>query len=94
MAATLLKTPRQFAPLKESGDNTAERVPRLRGVVFDVDGTLWCVATTCLQPQLSPEFGDSVCVLLQPTNSLEDFIEMLQFLYITGFQRLHLSTYS
>jgi hypothetical protein len=31
---------RRFAPLKET-DGTAHTVPRLKGVVFDVDGTLW-----------------------------------------------------
>jgi hypothetical protein len=40
------KTPRRFAPLKEGGDETAERAPKLKGVVFDVDGTLWYVVTT------------------------------------------------
>lgn len=35
-------TPRQFAPLKE-GAAANSLAPRLRGVVFDVDGTLWYV---------------------------------------------------
>jgi hypothetical protein len=34
------KEPRRFAPLKE-GSRSKER--KLRGVVFDVDGTLWLV---------------------------------------------------
>jgi hypothetical protein len=41
MAAQLLKTPRQFAPLKGDGDKIIEGAPKLKGVVFDVDGTLW-----------------------------------------------------
>lgn len=41
MAAQLLMAPRQFAPLKETGDKTTETAPKLKGVVFDVDGTLW-----------------------------------------------------
>ena len=41
MAAQLLMAPRQFAPLKETGDKTKETAPKLKGVVFDVDGTLW-----------------------------------------------------
>ena len=40
MAAQLLKTPRRFAPLKEA-DKTTEEAPTLKGVIFDVDGTLW-----------------------------------------------------
>jgi hypothetical protein len=41
MAAQLLKTPRQFAPLKDDGAKTIDGTPKLKGVVFDVDGTLW-----------------------------------------------------
>ena len=41
MATQLPKTPRKFAPLKKSGDKTIEGAPKLKGVVFDVDGTLW-----------------------------------------------------
>lgn len=40
------KTPRWFAPLKVGGDEIAERAPKLEGVVFDVDGTLWYVVST------------------------------------------------
>jgi len=36
------KEPRRFAPLKEGAANTSS-IPRLKGVVFDVDGTLWLV---------------------------------------------------
>jgi hypothetical protein len=38
MATPLSKEPRKFAPL--SGKDVGE-APTLRGVVFDVDGTLW-----------------------------------------------------
>lgn len=40
MTTALSREPRRFAPLKE-GTVVADGVPRLRGVVFDVDGTLW-----------------------------------------------------
>jgi len=35
-----LKAPRRFAPLKEGVVDTKD-VPKLKGIVFDVDGTLW-----------------------------------------------------
>jgi hypothetical protein len=38
---TKSKEPRRFAPLKEGADKEVEGVPKLKGVVFDVDGTLW-----------------------------------------------------
>jgi hypothetical protein len=41
MSATSLKAPRVFAPLKGVDDETTEGAPKLKGVVFDVDGTLW-----------------------------------------------------
>jgi hypothetical protein len=41
MSATILKAPRVFAPLKGVDDETTEGAPKLKGVVFDVDGTLW-----------------------------------------------------
>jgi hypothetical protein len=43
MATPKSKEPRRFAPLKEGADKTLEGVPKLKGVVFDVDGTLWLV---------------------------------------------------
>jgi hypothetical protein len=43
MATPKSKEPRRFAPLKEGADKTTEGVPVLKGVVFDVDGTLWLV---------------------------------------------------
>jgi hypothetical protein len=33
--------PRRFAPVKEGADMEVEGVPKLKGVVFDMDGTLW-----------------------------------------------------
>lgn len=36
-----LKSPRRFAPLKGNSDKDTGGVPKLKGVVFDVDGTLW-----------------------------------------------------
>jgi hypothetical protein len=44
--SAITREPRRFVPLRESGGNEGggkgnER--RLRGVVFDVDGTLWLV---------------------------------------------------
>ena len=41
MTTPVSKVPRRFAPLKEDGDKEAEGIPRLKGIVFDVDGTLW-----------------------------------------------------
>jgi hypothetical protein len=41
MSTQLSKEPRRFAPLKEGGDKTREGAPEIKGVVFDVDGTLW-----------------------------------------------------
>lgn len=32
---------RRFAPLKESLKGTSSEAPKLKGVVFDMDGTLW-----------------------------------------------------
>jgi hypothetical protein len=45
MTAPLSKvsSPRRFAPLKEASDKVSEGLPRLKGIVFDVDGTLWFV---------------------------------------------------
>ena len=34
---------RQFAPLKEGANPAGENLPVLKGIVFDVDGTLWSV---------------------------------------------------
>ena len=41
MMTPISKEPRQFAPLGEGDDKTVDGVPELKGVVFDVDGTLW-----------------------------------------------------
>jgi hypothetical protein len=41
MTASLSKEPRRFAPLGEKGQDASKDLPRLKGVVFDVDGTLW-----------------------------------------------------
>jgi len=35
--------PRRFAPLKESSEGKSGGLPKLKGIVFDVDGTLWYV---------------------------------------------------
>ena len=43
MPTSKSKEPRRFAPLKEGADKALEGVPKLKGVVFDVDGTLWLV---------------------------------------------------
>lgn len=40
MSTSLSKVPRRFAPLKEGGDMAVEGVSKLKGIVFDVDGTL------------------------------------------------------
>jgi hypothetical protein len=40
MTSSLSKEPRRFAPLRE-GAEQVDGVPKLRGIVFDVDGTLW-----------------------------------------------------
>lgn len=34
------KTPRRFAPLRPDAHENSPH-PRLQGIVFDVDGTLW-----------------------------------------------------
>lgn len=41
--AATTATPRRFAPLKESASGAADGsgLPKLQGIVFDVDGTLW-----------------------------------------------------
>jgi hypothetical protein len=41
MTARLSKEPRRFAPLGAGADKGDEGLPRLKGIVFDVDGTLW-----------------------------------------------------
>ncbi len=44
MTSPLAKEPRRFAPLREgvqSGVEDGGHVQRLKGIVFDVDGTLW-----------------------------------------------------
>jgi hypothetical protein len=43
MTSTLGKEPRRFAPLGEGGEKKREGFPKLKGIVFDVDGTLWLV---------------------------------------------------
>jgi hypothetical protein len=40
MTSSLSKESRRFAPLRE-GAEQVDGVPKLRGIVFDVDGTLW-----------------------------------------------------
>jgi hypothetical protein len=44
MTTRLSKEPRRFAPLGGGGDNEVEGLPKLKGIVFDVDGTLWSVS--------------------------------------------------
>jgi hypothetical protein len=39
-SAMASSTPKRFAPLKE-GAVISDDVPKLQGVVFDMDGTLW-----------------------------------------------------
>ncbi len=41
MTTRLSKEPRRFAPLGEGRDKGLEGLPKLKGIVFDVDGTLW-----------------------------------------------------
>ena len=36
------RPPKRFAPL-DPGRSERGGLPRLKGIVFDVDGTLWCV---------------------------------------------------
>jgi hypothetical protein len=56
MSATKLS--RRFAPLGSSS-KTAGNVPKLQGVIFDVDGTL------CMSPYtLGGESKDSLCLTL------------------------------
>ena len=46
MSRLLSKRPRRFAPLKEGSDENIEGLPTLKGIIFDVDGTLWSVSLT------------------------------------------------
>jgi hypothetical protein len=41
MTTRLSKDPRRFAPLGAGADKVVDTLPRLKGIVFDVDGTLW-----------------------------------------------------
>jgi hypothetical protein len=41
MTTPLSKEPRRFAPLRDEAEKQVEGVPKLKGIVFDVDGTLW-----------------------------------------------------
>lgn len=41
MTSPLSKEPRRFAPLGNKGQDAAKKLPKLKGIVFDVDGTLW-----------------------------------------------------
>jgi len=43
MTTRLSKDPRRFAPLGAGADKVVDTLPRLKGIVFDVDGTLWWV---------------------------------------------------
>ena len=40
------KEPRRFAPLRKGAVDTTS-IPKLKGIVFDVDGTLWLVLYFC-----------------------------------------------
>jgi len=44
MATQPSKEPRRFAPLSDTDGKVVAGVPKLRGVVFDVDGTLWYIS--------------------------------------------------
>lgn len=41
MTSPSLKEPRKFAPLGKNGQDAGNGLLKLRGIVFDVDGTLW-----------------------------------------------------
>lgn len=41
MTTRLEKEARRFLPLGEGANKVVEGVPKLKGIVFDVDGTLW-----------------------------------------------------
>jgi hypothetical protein len=41
MTTRLSKGLRRFAPLGDRNDKGLEGLPKLKGIVFDVDGTLW-----------------------------------------------------
>jgi len=51
MSAQMSKEPRRFAPLRESSDKTNNGAPKLKGIVFDVDGTL-CEPQTYMFAQM------------------------------------------
>lgn len=46
--ARAASNPRRFAPLN-GGAGAGSDLPKLRGIVFDVDGTLWWVIATLLR---------------------------------------------
>lgn len=41
MTSPLSNEPRRFAPLGKKGQDARKDLPTLKGIVFDVDGTLW-----------------------------------------------------
>lgn len=51
MASSL---PKRFAPLQRISGQPPSQAPLLRGVVFDMDGTLWYGKTPCYPHEVAP----------------------------------------
>ncbi|KAH8685672.1 HAD-like domain-containing protein [Tricladium varicosporioides] len=56
MTTPLSKEPRRFAPLGDRDDKVLEGTPRLKGIVFDVDGTL-CLQQNYMFAQMRSVLG-------------------------------------
>ncbi|RDL37851.1 uncharacterized protein BP5553_05284 [Venustampulla echinocandica] len=67
MTSALSKEPRRFAPLGTGHDKEIKRWPKLNGIVFDVDGTLWLVLYFLLVWIFGFEKHNSIQVLVVDT---------------------------
>jgi len=69
--------PRRFAPLREGASFAGKGVPKLNGVVFDVDGTLWFVEKSLFnfEPVLYCCSSDCSVHFERPLFNARDFYE-------------------
>lgn len=77
MSTPLSREPRRFAPLGDGG--SSEGAPKLKGIVFDVDGTLWLVSLGLLCCCLLLEFQslavvEDIMILFSKTLYLNCFV--------------------
>lgn len=72
MTTELKRAAKRFAPLDLNIHNSA-KAPLLRGIVFDVDGTLWCVCLSFFF--FFPFLGDLSSFLL----GVEGVEDLMQF---------------